>query len=138
MGGALVVLIRCLLGVHVRTGKLTLFYVVRFCYTDDLFQVTPRCAMVVFIPRGQDLTIDGCQGKRWVVQIELIVVADVAHCSRLGRGYVNNGSVSRPDTPRGGCEHRQDRVGTGNVSVFGALLRCLKNRVDGGGLVRDA
>jgi hypothetical protein len=50
----------------------------------------------------------------------------------------NDGSVNRPDTPKDGCDCRQDRVGTGNVSVFGALLRCVKNRVDGGGLVREA
>jgi hypothetical protein len=111
--------------------------VVRCRYTDDLFQVSPRCTMVVFIPRGQDLTIDGCQWERWIVQVELLV-ADVAHCGRLGRVYINDDSMNRPNTPNGGREYKQNRVGTGNVALFGASLRwerlvgCLKNRVVGG------
>jgi hypothetical protein len=69
--------------------------------------------MVVFISRGQDLTIDGCQGEWWVVQVELFLVADVAHCGRLGRGYINNGSVDHPDTPNGGCEYLAKYGGDG-------------------------
>ena len=58
----------------------------RHGYTDDLLQVSPGDAMEVFIFGDQELAIDGCQRERWVVQVEL-VLADVAHCGRLGRVY---------------------------------------------------
>ena len=48
--------------------------------------------MEVFIFGDQELTIYGCQGERWIVQVEL-VLADVAHCGRLGRGYGNESYV---------------------------------------------
>ena len=49
--------------------------------------------MVVFVPRGQDLAIDGCQGERRIVQVELFLFADVAHCGRLGRGCMGGYAV---------------------------------------------
>lgn len=55
-------------------------------YTDDVVQVFPRGAVVVFISRGEDFTVDGCQGEGRVVQVEFIVAAFVAHCRRVGRG----------------------------------------------------
>lgn len=81
------------------------------CYTDYLLQVSPGDAMEVFILCDQELAIDGCQGERWVVQVELIA-GDVAHCGRLGRGYLDGGYIvqygSWPDelNQNAGSEYR--------------------------------
>ena len=61
-------------------------------YTDDLLQISPGDAVKVFILGDQELTINGRQGERWVVQVEL-VFADVAHCGKLGRWYGYKGYI---------------------------------------------
>jgi hypothetical protein len=52
-------------------------------HTNDQLQVFPRNAVVVFIPGSQDLTVDGGQRKRRIVQIKLI--CHVAHSGNSAR-----------------------------------------------------
>lgn len=52
-------------------------------FTDDFFEVIPCCAVVVFISRGQDLTVYGCQREGRVIEIELIT--DVTHFDNLAK-----------------------------------------------------
>lgn len=52
-------------------------------FTDDFLEVIPCCAVVVFISRGQDLTVDGCQREGRVIKIELFT--GVTHFDSLSR-----------------------------------------------------